>query len=34
MPRLATTPMVFANRCTNMSMKAFALYFSSADVGV
>jgi hypothetical protein len=34
MPRLATTPIVFAKRCTNMSMNALAAYFSSREVGV
>lgn len=34
MPRLATTPIAFAKRWPNMSMNAFASYFSSGDVGV
>ena len=32
-PRLITTASAFAKRCTNMSMNAFALYFSSRVVG-
>ena len=32
-PRLATMPAVLAKRCPNMSMNAFAWYFSSGVVG-
>jgi hypothetical protein len=32
--RLAPTPIVFAKRWPNMSMNAFAAYFSSDVVGV
>ena len=32
-PRLAAIPAVFAKRCTNMSMNAFAWYFSVGEVG-
>ena len=32
--RLSPTEKTFAARCTNMSMNAFALYFSSCEVGV
>jgi len=32
-PRLATMPRVFAKRCANMSMNAFAWYFSVGVVG-
>jgi len=31
--RLAPMPTVLAKRCTNMSMKALASYFSRRDVG-
>ena len=33
-PRLSATAATLAARCTNMSMKDLALYFSSCDVGV
>ena len=33
MPRLTSTAIAFAKRWTNMSMNAFALYFSSLVVG-
>jgi hypothetical protein len=32
-PRLRTMPAVFAKRCPNMSMNAFAWYFSVGVVG-